>query len=156
MSFTSIYISLLCFIHIVLWIVVFVGGFLNKKLIEYNLYIFLPFIYILQSFFPFHFIVRHKLQYIKQNIKDFKKPNKNVQLNRIDIEDIKRAAEVEKVSYDEMLTYFLIMKEYEHTLILPRLLDYLKNIFDYAFRNPFDAPQMIIIGFIINLYLLKM
>ena len=124
--------------------------FIYKNLAIINIIIFIPIIFLAQSFEKFHPFVIHKMKYIFENIHKFTlvKQSYISDLERIDIERI--AKELHKTN-KETLKAFQIMKEHEHKLIIPKYIDKLKEYFDLSFRNPLEASGLIIISLYINI-----
>jgi hypothetical protein len=79
---------------------------------------------------------------------------KNYTVSELERLDLVHMSNHAKKPYEEMLKCFLILKNYEFYLGIPLILDKLRGVFEYSFRNPFDAPGLIIIGFIINIYII--
>ena len=47
------------------------------------------------------------------------------------------------------------IKSHEEKYVIPSHFDKLKNLFNHSFQNPLSPQGLIILGFIINIYLLK-
>ena len=150
----NIYLSIICLFHIIIWLFVFIGGFFNEYILKINLFLLLPLIFIIQSFFSLHFIVKHKINYIKNNYNYFN-TNYKYNLTWNEQNDIKKISLEENIPYNETYKYFMIMKAYEHYWILPLILDYFREKLDYAYRNPFDAAGLLTLGYIINIFIIN-
>jgi hypothetical protein len=122
----NILLQLLIIIHIFIWIFILFGGFISSEYTKLIIYKLIPFIYIIHIF-PFHFLVQTKL-YIIDNNKD--------------------KSEKEKPSSD-------ILEEEEDKYIIPLYFGKFKNIFSSSFCNPVSPQGLLILGYIINVYLLK-
>jgi hypothetical protein len=92
------------------------------------------------------------MKYITTNIDIFSNVN-NLYLSDLEKIDIQRIAIELNKTNDETLKAFLIMKNHEHYFILPKIIDYLKELFDSSFRNPFESSGIIIISLFINVIL---
>jgi hypothetical protein len=120
------------------------AAFFSNYFAIINIFIIIPIIFIIQSFLKFHPFVISKMKYITSNIDKFSNVNNLYlsDLEKIDIQHI--AIELNKTN-DETLKAFLIMKTHEHYFILPKIIDYLKELFDSSFRNSFESSGIIII-----------
>jgi hypothetical protein len=132
----------------------FFGALLSNKIAIINIIIIIPLIFLVQSFFHFHPFVMNKMKYILSNIHKFLSPSIIYNITPYEDIDIKRMSISFNISYNDTLKAFLIMKEHEHLLLFPQILDYLRQIFYSAFRNPFDASGLIIIALFINIIIL--
>lgn len=148
----NIQIYLLCILHCFLWLFVVFSGFISVSLIKINLLFLLPLIMIAQAI-PTHVFMKEKIKLILKN-KDKVNVNENYIITRFNMQDITHFAEVYKIDVDDIIFAFKVIKYYEHKLIVPKVIDALQLIFDNSFRNPFDAQGLIIIGYIMNVYLL--
>jgi hypothetical protein len=153
MNYYSSYLLLICFIHVFIWAISMVGALFIKKLAIINILIFIPLIFLVQSFNTFHPFVIHKMKYIFQNIHKFTHINESY-ISELEFIDINRISKELNKTYKETLKGFRIMKEHEHKLIIPKYIDKLKEFFDSSFRNPFEASGLIIISFYINILIL--
>jgi len=150
MNYYSSYLLLICFIHILIWIISMIGALFIKKLAIINILIFIPIIFLVQSFNNFHPFVIHKIKYIFQNINKFTHI-KDLYISELEKIDIIRISNELNKTYKETLKGFKIMKEHEHKLFIPKYIDKLKEYFDLSFRNPFEASGLIIISLYINI-----
>lgn len=148
----SLYLLLICFIHMLIWIIVFASPFFINNFALINIILIIPLIFIVQSLYNYHPFVINKIIYILNNIDKFSiskykytSPNEKI--------DIEKMSKILNHSYKDTLHAFFIMKDHEHYLIFPYYIDYFKEMFNNSFRNPFDAPGLIIIGLIINIYI---
>lgn len=123
------------------------AAFFSNYFVIINIFIIIPVIFIIQSSLKFHPFVISKMKYITSNIDKFSNV-KNLYLSYLE----KNAMELNKPT-DETLKAFLIMKNHEYYFILPKIIDYLKELFDSSFRNPFESSGIIIISLFINVIL---
>jgi hypothetical protein len=128
-----------------------IGAIFIKKLAIINILIFIPIIFLVQSFEKFHPFVIHKMKYIFENIYKFTDIN-NSYISDLEIIDIQHIAKELNKTYKESLKAFQIMKEHEHILFIPKYIHKLKEYFDLSFRNPFEASGLIIIALYINIF----
>jgi hypothetical protein len=152
MLYYSPYLLILCFFHVLIWFIVMTAAFFSNYFAIINIFIIIPIIFIIQSFLKFHPFVISKMKYITTNIDKFSNVN-NLYLSDLEKIDIQRIAIELNKTNDETLKAFLIMKNHEHYFILPKIIDYLKELFDSSFRNPFESSGIIIISLFINVIL---
>ena len=145
----SSYLLFICFIHILIWFIVFIGAFFINNLAFINIILIIPSIFIIQSLYYYHPFVLNKIIYILNNNDKFSLSNYKYTSSNDKI-DIEKMSKKLNHSYNDTLNAFLIMKDHEHFFIFPYFIDYFKELFDYSFRNPFDAPGLVIIGLFIN------
>lgn len=74
MDLKNLLFNIICIIHVLIWITI-MFGFLNKKIAKFNVYLFIPVIYILHIL-PFHILVSLKKNMYK---KDYKKKLKEIE-----------------------------------------------------------------------------
>lgn len=122
----NILLQLLIIIHILIWIFIVLGGIVSSEYTKLIIYKLIPFVYILHIF-PFHLIVKTKLYIIDNN---------------------KNNNEKEKSSSN-------ILEEEEDKYVIPLYFGKFKNIFSSSFGNPVSPQGLLILGYIINVYLLK-
>lgn len=144
-----------CIIHIFVWLYVYIGGFISEKQNDFILYIGLPVIFIVQLF-PFHI-----LNEVKYMLADNTKNNTDNTINA-DYKDINNLSIDDKFNLCIESSYKGNDPETKHKLRdvlnlykIPKYMEDLRYLFKNSFTNPFAAPGLLIIGFIINVYLHK-
>lgn len=147
-----LYLLILSALHILIWTITFLGGILSSKVALLNLLVFLPMIFVIQSIFPFHILCMHKLRYIDKHIHAFPPPT-YIRLDKWHKFDIQNMAALSGKRYEDIERCFLIMKHYENLTGVPIVIGWLRESFQKSFRNPFEASGLIVIGFIINVFL---
>ena len=148
----ELYIHILCLIHVILWLIVLFGGFVSCELAILNLYIFLPLFYIAQSM-PFHFIMKEKIKYIKDNKQYLHKKK----LNLPEKEVIELSIEAKKLNMTpkELIDILGYIENYADKYVIPYYFEKLKRNLSNSWRNPLSPQGVIILGFILNLLSLK-
>ena len=121
----NLILQLLIIIHIGIWLFVVFGGYFKASYAKINVLILIPFIYI-AHILPFHMIIETKLHIIK---------NESEYINN-NTPSIK------------------ILENEEHKYIIPFYFDKVKNMFGNSFCNPLTPQGLLILGFIINTYLM--
>jgi hypothetical protein len=150
------YLFLLMLLHVFIWLFVVFGGLYSEKIIMLNLYILLPFIYLIQIL-PFHIIVKKKIEYIKDNYETLKiHCNSPPELCEEEyIRTIPNLSKHMNIQMDKMLLYYAVYINNED--IVSRLYRKIKIKIDNwnSFQHPLSTQGLIIFAFIFNLYILK-
>lgn len=121
--------DLLIIIHIGIWIFILFGGYFKESYAKLNILIFIPLIYI-AHILPFHMILETKLRIIEnESIHN----NNNTQNN---------------ISSKEVLI------NEESKYIIPYYFKLLKDKLENSFANPLSPQGLLILGNIINVYLM--
>jgi len=128
-------------------------GILSRRGALINVLILLPVVFIVQSVFPVHIFMKIKMEHVEQNLQHLKKKS-DVVISRNTHLNLVHYAESVGMPLARVIENFKVIKYYEDGLLLPRVTDWLKLIFDKSFKNPMDAYGMVIISYIINCYLL--
>jgi hypothetical protein len=122
----NILLQLLIIIHILIWLFIIFGGFISPTYSKHNIYSIIPLIYLLHML-PFHLLLESKLFIINNN-------NKTSNNNKSNSK---------------------ILKENEDKYIIPHIFDKMNNMFSSSFANPLSPQGLLILGYIVNIYLLK-
>jgi uncharacterized circularly permuted ATP-grasp superfamily protein len=80
------------------------------------------------------------------------KVSKHQKFNKGQIEDVERFCKIENIPFNEAITYFSILTEHQNQFTLSRFRNKLRNTFLSSYKNPFDAPGLVILGYIISSY----
>jgi hypothetical protein len=154
-----IVVLLLTLIHILFWLFFIFGGFFSKKFCQINLYIILPLIYLIHTIMPFHIIVNKKIEIINNNYDNL---IKNLDLNKVsenelnfmkqDIPFQKQISHIKEDRKDNITKIYILE---ENKLILPLIQRKIRLIFSNSFADPLSAQGMVILGCIINVYLMN-
>jgi hypothetical protein len=123
--------QLLIILHILIWIFVIFGGIISYDYAKMNIMVIIPLIYILHIL-PFHIIVENKLKIINNNNNNY---NKNT-------------------PSEDRLNPMDILKKEENKYIIPDLFYKLLNLFSNSFANPLSPQGLLILGYIVNTYLI--
>lgn len=152
-----ILILLLTLIHILFWLFFIFGGFFSKKICKINLYIILPFIYLIHTIMPFHIIVNKKIDIIDHN---YEKLIKTLDLNKVgerdlifmkqDVQFQKQISHIKEDRKDNITKIYILE---ENKLILPFIQRKIRLLFSNSFADPLSAQGMVILGCIINVYM---
>ena len=110
-----LYLDLLYYSHLTLWFISVFGGLIHPSIATFNIYIFLPLIYV--SWYIFNCCILYDLK--KHIIKKCKEKS-------IEVDEDKYIGD-----------------------------GYLDLLFKDTYYNPLERKEMMIIGFIVNLYILK-
>jgi hypothetical protein len=148
------YLNLLMYLHSIIWLCILFLGIFNKNICLIIIYLIIPCIYIIHIF-PFHFLVKNKIDYIITNWTSLEKySDKNFTPNNKEEEnDLKELSKYMKLPYEKLLLYFSV---YNHFLDpISKNFFKLKKIFDNSFKNPFSTQGLMILAFIMNLIYLK-
>jgi hypothetical protein len=121
----NLILQLLIIIHIGIWLFVLFGGFFKESYAKFNIIILIPFIYVIHIL-PFHMIVETKLRIIEN----------------------------ESIHNNNNTPSMKILEDEECKYILPYYFQKLKCIFDNSFCNPLSPQGLLILGFIINVYVM--
>jgi hypothetical protein len=154
MNYSHFILYFLCNIHVLVWIVVILAGILSKPLNYINVLILLPFIYIIQISLVTHPIITTKIYYIKNHLNDFS----DIDINNITFSDyetfeITHFSTLHNLPFQEVLEYFQILRHFEQRGLMTLFFNF-KNSFNDSYKNPFTAQGLIVLGYIINVYLL--
>lgn len=148
--------SLLYILHIVVWIYIVFGGFLSKGNALFIVYIAIPLVYILHML-PYHIICKMKAKTIDKHLDDFWKQltlkEKSVELD-LEIYNVIRVC-FDNVEEDRIIKIVRVLQAKENSITFVRYFNMIKNMFKYSFQNPLSPQGMLILGFIVNLNLLK-
>lgn len=153
MNWPELKLYLLCSMHIIVWIIVMFLGILSRRGALINVLILLPMVFIVQSVFPVHIFMKTKMVHVNQNLHHLKKKS-DVVISRNTHLNLVHYAESVGMSLAQVIENYKVIKYYEDGLLLPRVTDWLKLVFDESFKNPMDAYGMVIIAYVINCYLL--
>jgi len=147
----DIYIFCGCLIHLIIWVVIALGGFFSNKILFFNLLILLPIVYIAQSM-PNHPITKEKIKYILEHKDEFTDPEPFVSYcyNKIDEIEIKHLQKELGGSEEDSIRAMMIMQNYENFLGLPPLTRIIYRQFCESYRNPLDAQGYIVLAYIFN------
>lgn len=138
-------------IHILVWVFVIFGGIVSPNMCKFNLFILVPVIYIIHTF-PFHVLLKKKLEMINQNIESFEQVNREVDPV---IADQLMKSGPPNISQERKLKIAQIYFAEEDKLLIPKLFRQLCGVFSESFANPFSPQGLLILGMITNVYLLK-
>ena len=122
----NLILEILIIFHVIIWIFVVFGGMISSNICKFIIFIMIPFIYIVHIL-PFHIIVETKLRIIEKEKSD----------------DLKN-----KSSHD-------LLTEIEGRNIIINLFHKLQKALDFSLCHPLSAQGLLILGYIINVYLLK-
>ena len=123
----NILLQLLIIIHILIWIFIILGGFISPTYAKNNIYSIIPSIYILHML-SFHCLLESKLYIINND---------------------------NKTSNNKDKSNSEILKENEDKYIIPYIFGKMTNMFSSSFANPLSPQGLLILGYIVNVYLLK-
>jgi hypothetical protein len=123
---SNILLQLLIIVHILIWIFILFGGFISSEYTKFIIYKLIPFIYVIHIL-PFHTFVETKLLIIDKNKDDSNKDKSSKS----------------------------ILDEEEDKYIIPLFFRKLNNIFSSSFANPLSPQGLLLLGYIINTYLLR-
>ena len=150
------YLSFLMYFHCILWISLLCLGIFSKNLCLFIIYVIIPFIYMIHIF-PFHFIVKMKINYIIDNWESLKEySNKDFRpCNKEEENDLLELSKHMDISYDNILLYFSVYDHYEDQM--SKMYKKLRTKFDElsSFKNPASTQGLMILCFITNLFYLK-
>ena len=121
----NLILQLLIIIHLGIWIFVVFGGFFKESYTKFNIMILIPFIYVIHIL-PFHIITSTKLHIIEN---DSAYNNNNTPSAQI-------------------------LKDEEQKYIIPYYFRKLNNIFEDSLFNPLSPQGLLILGYIINVYIM--
>jgi hypothetical protein len=141
--------QLLCLVHIFIWLFVIFGGFISSKICRLNLYIFIPLIYVLHML-PFHILVKYKMKFLNDNLNDFEL--KNTKLHEIDGDFGKN---IDKSIPEDRAKKIISIYCQEDDFFISRIHKKVGNLFSNSFQNPTSPQGMLILGLIINIFLMK-
>jgi len=123
--------NILIIIHILIWLFIVFGGFKSAEYSKFIIFIIIPCIYVLHIL-PFHILETYELEIINKN-----KINNNTDNNT-------------GKSSNEILI------ENKNKYIIPYIHSTLsEKLFNKSFGNPLSPQGLLILGYIINVYLLK-
>lgn len=154
----SISFTILCLVHMIVWLFVIFGGFISYKCTKIIMLGIIPLIYVLHIM-PFHIFLKKKFKQIHDDI--------DTQIELFD------KTEIENISHRDLLMckdaysslpsnlskdkQDLIIKIYilqENKYIVPKIYRYIRRNFVDCFGDPLSPQGMLILGYIINTYLL--
>lgn len=148
----ELYITSLCIIHLIIWLIVSLGGLISSKLVILNLYILLPIIFIAQSM-SFHVVNKKKIEYIKNNKKYLNK--KILKIPYDEIVEFSREAKKLNMTKNELIEIMSYLEYYDDKCIIPYYLNIIKRKCYSSWRNPLSPQGLIIFCYILNLIFLK-
>ena len=152
----SLFINLLIILHVFVWLFVMFGGFFSEKICKLNLFIFIPLIYIIQML-PFHIFITKKIQEIDKNYDNYM----DIDVDKKDFEffmnDASYLKNIKNLNIQEdrlpQITKAYIIEENKY--VLPMIQRRLRFYFTKSFGDPLSHQGMLILGMIINLYVLR-
>jgi hypothetical protein len=118
--------EILIIFHLLIWIFIIFGGIISSDICKFIVFIMIPFIYVLHIL-PFHIIVEAKLRIIEKE----------------------KSTDLENKSSTDILF------EIENRNIIINLFNKLKTALNFSLLHPLSAQGLLILGYIINIYLLK-
>jgi len=98
MVYYSPYLLILCFFHVLIWLIVMTAAFFSNYFAIINIFIIIPIIFIIQSSLKFHPFVISKMKYIIDNIDKLKE--------YIDIKEITTFPHINKTNYSNFVNNF--------------------------------------------------
>jgi hypothetical protein len=154
MNFSHLVLYFLCNIHVIIWIVVILAGIINKTANYFNLLILLPLIYIIQILLYTHPIITSKILYIKNHLNDFSDViDTSITFSDYELLEITHFSTIHNLPYQNVLEYFQILRHFEKKGLMTLFFNF-KNSFNNSYKNPFTAQGLLVLGYIINVYLL--
>ena len=149
---------ILIILHVIIWLFVIFGGFISYKCTKIIILLLIPLIYIVHIL-PFHIISKQKLLYIYNDLDNQLKLYTNEDLNKISNEDLMICRDTymslpPNLSKETQDTIVKIDFLNENKFIFPKFYRYIRKYFVNSFADPLSPQGMLILGYIINIYLL--
>lgn len=141
---------IMIFLHMLLFLFTFIGGFFSTNTSIIIMLIILPIIYMSQTMY-FHPIIRKKIQYIMDN--NIQSPCL-IHLNEYDIQHAIKMARFDNIPEKKVIDAFITLRCIENKFIIPKLRYYGLQLFEGSFSNPFSPQGMVILAYIINSFIL--
>lgn len=99
---------------------------------------------------PFHILVKYKMQFLNDNLNDFK--IKSEEMHKVDGDFEKN---IDKSISEERAKRIVTVYCQEDDFFISRIHKKIGNIFSKSFQNPVSPQGMLILGLIINIFLIK-
>jgi hypothetical protein len=150
------YFSFLIWIHILIWIFVLFGGFINKKYALINIQYVIPFIYLVHLL-PYHLIVKEKIKYIEKNLDKWNDIDlANTLVDESDVLFIKQYTQPTRTPETSDTKVAKILKYEEDNILIVKIKNIINNkLFKNSFQPPLSPQGMLILGFILNFNIYK-
>lgn len=152
MNCHELYMIMLTFIHSLIWVFAFIGGFYSYKYAVIIILIYLPLLYFVQSM-SLHVLTKLKIEYVIKN-KNFLK-HKEMTYTSKDMCDFQVWSDKMNLSLEDVIDVMNYINYYADVAVLPNFILYTRKIFNNSWKNPFSAQGMIIFAYIINCMLIS-
>lgn len=154
----SISFTILCLIHMIVWLFVIFAGFISYKCNKIILLYLIPLIYIIHIM-PFHIFLKKKFKEIYDDIDNQTKIFTQDNINTVTNNELLMCKDAysslpPNLSKDKQNLIIKIYILQENKYIIPKVYRNIRKYFVNCFGDPLSPQGMLILGYIINTYLL--
>ena len=143
--------NILIIFHIFIWCFILFGGLVYTPFSSINLLYLIPLVYLLHIF-PFHFIIKTKIEFIEKNIDILWKNSYDSILYDEDECKLFNKYILNKEHHSKIIK---ILKANEYSYPIVKWYHSIRSFFKHSFQNPLSPQGMLILGSIINFYVYK-